>query len=135
MPAHAEAKMKNSVMARSRTARAERLKLRMGSLLHFRRVNDFSLVQEMCSERHYLFTGTDSGGHDDFLPTDRGNGDGAELHCRLVVHDPDARPLAAIIDGPDGQPDKLVTGGLFGDQRDGDGRAERHRSGFTFQYV
>src|SRR5262252_4989522 len=33
MPAHAEAKMKNSVMARSRTARAERLKLRIGYLL------------------------------------------------------------------------------------------------------
>src|SRR6266487_3122107 len=99
MPAHAAAKMKNSVMARSRTARAERLKLRIGLL--FCRVNDLSLVQEMRAERHHFFTGIDSAGHDDFLLTDSGNLDGAELHFRLVVHDPDARPATAIIDGPD----------------------------------
>src|SRR3954467_4946211 len=101
MPAHAAAKMKNSVMARSRTARAERLKLRIGRLLLVWQVNDLSLVQEMRSERHHLFTGTDSVGHDDFLLADRGNLDEPEHHFRLVVHDPDARPAAAIINGPD----------------------------------
>jgi hypothetical protein len=45
MPAHAEAKMKNSVMARSRTARADRLKLRIGHLLLVCLANDLSLVQ------------------------------------------------------------------------------------------
>src|SRR5439155_24794417 len=97
MPAHAAAKMKNSVMARSRTARAERLKLRIGLL--FCRVNDLPLVQEMRSARHHFFTGIDSAGHDDFLLTDRGNLDEAELHLRLVVHDPDARPATAVIAG------------------------------------
>src|SRR2546423_10243476 len=46
MPAHAAATMKNSVMARSRTARADRLKLRIGLL--FCRVNDLSLVFSFC---------------------------------------------------------------------------------------
>src|SRR6266542_5283949 len=45
MPAHAAATMKNSVMARSRTARAERLKLCIG--LVFCRVN-LSLVFSFC---------------------------------------------------------------------------------------
>src|SRR5215212_10142492 len=98
MPANAEAKMKNNVMARSRTAKAERLILRIGHLLLFCEVNDLSLVQEMRSECHHLFAGVDSAGHDDFLLADRGNLDEAELHCRLVIHDPDARPAAAIID-------------------------------------
>src|SRR5678815_3558229 len=101
MPAHAEAKMKNSVIARSRTARADRLKLRIGRLLLVWQVNDLSLVQEMRSERHHLFTDTDSVGHNDFLPTDGGNGDGAELHFRFSIHDPDARSAAAIMDRSD----------------------------------
>jgi hypothetical protein len=68
MPAHAAAKMKNSVMARSRTAKAERLKLRIGRLLLLVwQVNDLSLVQEMRSERDYLFSGLHSTGHDNFL--------------------------------------------------------------------
>src|SRR6266513_5847536 len=46
MPAHAAATMKNSVMARSRTARADRLKLCIG--LVFCRVNDLSLVFSFC---------------------------------------------------------------------------------------
>src|SRR5205823_13210929 len=119
MPAHAAAKMKNSVMARSRTARADRLKLCIG--LVFCRVNDLSLVQEMRSQRHHLFTGIDSVGHDDFLLTDRGNLDGAELYFRLIVHDPDARPATSLIQCRDGHPDRLGTGGWLGDQRDGDG--------------
>src|SRR5688572_22533270 len=106
MPAQAEAKMKNNVMARSRTASAERLKLRIGRLLlfllHVCRADDLSLVQQVRSERHHLFTRTDSVGHDDFFPTDRGNLDGAELHFQFVVHDPDARSAAAIIDRPGG---------------------------------
>src|SRR5213595_2069668 len=133
MPAHAAAKMKNSVMARSRTARAERLKLCIGLL--FCRVNELSLVQEMRSERYHLFTGLDSVGHDDFFLTDRVNLDEAELHFRLVVHDPDARPATSIIEGPDWHQDGLVAGGFFGDQTDGDSRAERRRGGFTFQHI
>src|SRR5687767_1110027 len=101
MPAHAEAKMKNSVIARSRTASAERLKFRIGRLLLVWKVNDLSVVQEMRSERHDLFSGSDSVGHDDFLLTDRGNLDRTKLHFRFVVHDPDARPVAAIMDRPD----------------------------------
>src|SRR6185437_325353 len=114
MPAHAAAKMKKSVIARSRTARAERLKFCIGRLLLVWQVNDLSLVQEMRPERHHLFSGLDSTGHDDFLLPDRGNFDGAELHFRLVVHDPDARPAAAIIDRADGHQNGLVTGGLLG---------------------
>src|SRR4030095_4159820 len=106
MPARAEAQMKNSVMARSRTASAERLKLRIRRLLLLLllpvgHVDGLSLVEEMRSKRYHLFTGINSVGHDDFFPTDRGNLDGAELHFRLVVHDPDARPAAAIMDCPD----------------------------------
>src|SRR4030095_12133662 len=101
MPAHAAAKMKNSVMARSRTARADRLKLRIGLLLLFLllvcRADDLSLLQEMRSERYHLFTGFDSTGHDDFLLTNGSNLDGAELHFRIVVHDPHARAASAII--------------------------------------
>src|SRR5215207_8716739 len=100
MPAQAEAKMKNSVMARSRTARAERLKLRIGYLLLVCQVNDLSLVQEMRSECHHVFTSIDSAGQDDFLLTDRGNCNEAELDFRLGIHDPDARPATAIIEGP-----------------------------------
>src|SRR5437867_13355532 len=99
MPAHAAAKMKNSVMARSRTAKAERLKLRIGLL--FCRVNDLSLVQEMRSKRHHFFTGIDSARPHDFLLPDQPNLDGAELHFRLVVHDPDARSATTIIDVTD----------------------------------
>src|SRR5437899_8235296 len=104
MPANAEAQMKNNVMARSRTASAERLKLRIGRILLVLllvHVDDLSLVQEMRSERHYLLSGLDSAGQDDLLLTDGGNGDGAKFHFRLVVHDPDARPAAAIMDCPD----------------------------------
>src|SRR5437762_1492146 len=104
MPANAAAQMKNNVMARSRTASAERLKLRIGRfllLLFVGQVNDLTLVQEMRSECHYLFSGLDSAGQDDLLLTDGGNCDGAKLHFRLVVHDPDARPAAAIMDCPD----------------------------------
>src|ERR1051326_1727675 len=108
MPAPAEAKMKNNVMARSRTARGERLKLRMRNLLLSSHVTYLYLVQEMRSERHYLFTRTDPVGYHDFLLTDRGNSDRAELHFRFPVHDPDARPATAIIDRPDGHPDRLV---------------------------
>src|SRR6266550_2022972 len=46
MPAHAAATMKNRLMARSRTARADRLKLCIG--LVFCRVNDLSLVFSFC---------------------------------------------------------------------------------------
>src|SRR6266498_2538520 len=104
MPARAEAQMKNSVMARSRTASAERLKLRIRRLLLLLlvgHVDGLSLVEEMRSKRYHLFTCINSVGHDDFFPTDRGNLDGAELHFRLFVHDPDARPAAAIMDCPD----------------------------------
>src|SRR5688572_13952926 len=104
MPARAEAQMKNSVMARSRTASAERLKLRIRRLfllLLLGHVDGLSFVKEMRSERHYLFSGLDSAGQDDLLLTDRGNCDGAKFHFRLVVHDPDARPSAAIMDCPD----------------------------------
>src|SRR5688572_7063483 len=104
MPARAEAKMKNSVMARSRTASAERLKLRIRRLpllLLVRHVDGLSLVQEMRSERHHVFSSINSVGHDDFFPTDRGNLNGAKLHFRIAVHDPDARPAAAIMDCPD----------------------------------
>src|SRR5947208_3371747 len=107
MPANAAAKMKNSVIARSRTARAERLKVRIRPLLLFLllfcRANDLSLVQKMRPERDHLFTNSDSLRHDDFLLTDRGDLDGSELHFRLVVHNPDSRPATAIIDSPDGQ--------------------------------
>src|SRR5947208_11318451 len=99
MPANAEAQMKNKVMARSRTASAERLKLRIGRLLLLLLVGhvyDLSLVEKMRSERHYLFSGLDSAGQDDLLLTDRGNCDGAKFHFRLVLHDPDARSGAAI---------------------------------------
>src|SRR6266487_1752112 len=104
MPANAAAQMKNNVMARSRTARAERLKLRIGRfllLLFVGQFNDLALVQEMRSERHYLLSGLHSAGHDNFLFPDRGNCDGAKLHFRLVVHDPDARSVAAIMDRSD----------------------------------
>src|SRR5688572_30000139 len=94
MPAHAEAKIKNNVIARSRTAKAERLKLCIRYFSLVPEVNDLSLVQEMRSKRDDLFTGFDSVGHDDFFPTDRGNLDGAELHFQVVVHDPDARSAA-----------------------------------------
>src|SRR4051812_32892852 len=104
MPAPAEAKMKNSVTARSRTARAERLKLRIGHRLLVC-PDDLSLVQEVRSERHHLFAGVEPAGHDDVLPTDRGNADEAELHFRPVVHGPNARPVAAIKDGADGHQD------------------------------
>src|ERR1043166_9556016 len=127
--------MKNNVMARSRTARVERLKLRIGPLLLFYPVNDLSLVQEMRSERHHVFAGIESVGHDDLLLTDRGNLDAAELHFRLPVHDPDAGPATAIKEGTDWHPDRLVAGGLFGDRCDGDGRAERCCGGFTFEHV
>src|SRR5438034_11316718 len=89
----------------------------------------------MRSERHHLFTGIDSVGHDDFLLTDLSNFDGAELYFRLIVHDPDARPATAIIQGRDGHPDRLGTGGWLGDQSDGDSRAERRRSGFAFEHI
>src|SRR5213075_2358411 len=105
MPANAAAQMKNSVIARSRTASAERLKLRIGRFLLsllVGHVDDLSLVEKMRSKRYHLFTGINSVGHDDFFPTDRGNLDGAKFHFRLVVHDPDARSAAAIVDCPDG---------------------------------
>src|SRR5205823_799073 len=117
MPAHAEAKMRNSVMARSRTARAERLKLRIGPLLLFLvlfcRANDLSLVQEMRSERDHLFTCIESLGQDGFLLTDGGNFDEAELHFRFPIHDPNPRPATAIIDRADWHQDRLITRGLF----------------------
>src|SRR5437667_12154471 len=104
MPARAEAQMKNSVMARSRTASAERLKLRIGRfllLLFVGQVNDLTLVQEMRSECHYFLSGLHSAGHDNFLFPDGGNDDGAKFHLRLFVHDPNARPIAAIMDRSD----------------------------------
>src|SRR5207248_3476501 len=110
MPSHAEAKMKNSVMARSRTARAERLKFRIGHRLLICRVDDLPLVQEMRSERHHLFSGVEPAAQDDFLLTDRGDLDQAKLHFRLIVHDPDTRPAAAIMDGPDGHQHGLAAG-------------------------
>src|SRR5437773_1867876 len=101
MPANAEAQMKNSVIARSRTASAERLKLCIGRLLFVWQVNNLALVQEMRSECHDFLSGLHSAGHDNFLFPDRGNYDGAKLHFRLVVHDPDARSVAAIMDRSD----------------------------------
>jgi hypothetical protein len=57
-------------LERSRTARAERLKIRIGYLLLVCQVNDLSLVQWMRPERHHVFTGIDPAGHDGFLLTD-----------------------------------------------------------------
>src|SRR5207247_2812916 len=90
-------------------ARTERSKLRIGLL--FCRVNDLSLVQEMRSERHHLFSRLDSGGHDDFLLTDGGNLHEPELHFRLALHDPDARPATATLDRPDWPQAVLLSGG------------------------
>src|SRR5688572_27208709 len=100
--------MKNNVMARSRTASAERLKLRIGNFPLVREVNDLSLVQKMRTKGDDLFAGFDSTAHDDFFLTNRSNSDGMELHFRLVAHDPNARPVTAIIDCPYGQSDELV---------------------------
>src|SRR6185436_5037195 len=101
--------MKKSVMARSRTAKAERLKLRIRRPLLFLQVNSLSLVQEMRSERHHLFIGFDPIGYHDFLLPDGGKFDGAELYFRLLIDDPDSRPAAAIIDCADGHQDRLIT--------------------------
>src|SRR5207302_811294 len=117
MPANAEAQMKNNVMARSRTARAERLKLRIRPLLRllvrFCRVNDLSLVQEMRSQRDHLFTRIESLGQGGFLLTEGGDFDEAELHFRFPIHDPNARPATAIIDRADWHQDRLIIRGLF----------------------
>src|SRR4051794_35130926 len=115
MPAQAAAKMKNSVMARSRTASAERLKLRIRLLLLAWKIDGLSLVQEMRSERHHFFSGADSAGHYDFFLTDGANRDGAEIDFRLIVHDPNARSAAVIIDGPDGHANGRVARALCGD--------------------
>src|SRR5438874_12445991 len=100
MPANAAAQMKNNVMARSRTASAERLKLRIGRFLllpFVGQVNDLTLVQEMRSECHYSLSGLHSAGHDSFLSPHSGNSPGPKLHFRLLVLHPDARSVAAIL--------------------------------------
>src|SRR5687768_418224 len=135
MPANAEAKMKNSVMARSLTASAERLKLLINLTLLSCRVHYLSLVEGMDSECHHLFADLNSAGQDGFLLPDRGNLDRAKRHPRLVVHHPKARSAAAIMHGTHRHPDGLAAGTWLGDQSDRDRRAERYRSGFTFEHV
>src|SRR5688572_3669337 len=101
MPAQAEAKMKNRVMARSRTARAERLKLRMGPLFLSGQVHDLAFAQEVRSERHHSFTGIDSAGEHDFFSTNGADFNEAELHLGIVMDNPDTRSVTSIIDGAD----------------------------------
>src|SRR5947209_5389628 len=114
--------MRNSVIARSRTANAERLMPRMLHRLLTDWVHSLALVQKVRAERHHLLPGLDPAGDDDFLLADRNNLHGAEGHLRPVVHDPDARPVPGIVDGPDGHDDKPVTGALYGEYCDGDRR-------------
>src|SRR5581483_2579606 len=130
------ATIRNSVIERSRTARAERLK-RLMSVARQARGGDphvLAFVQEMPAEGDDGVARADAAGNDRLFAVEAHEGDRPVRARRgLAVEQPPPRPLALVVDGTEW--DRQAGGRLRAVQVDGDGGAERRPGGGAFQHV